>query len=192
MRVRGKYIDDRKRFLVFEILRCSAPFPASSVRADRPQKRRNDAAPMRRLTKAVATENETISIDESSDPTPDLLPEEADIVATPVFAATMAGRASDGEREDATAFVTQSGDGTTFSVGEEQMGGNEPIELVPAEDDDELFVLSGKSAIVSTADRDAIVGVLLASAPAQSIGLQSTQTMVKSSRSIWKAFAQSR
>ena len=146
LQVRGRYLDGGARFLVYEIKRCTAPFPASTVRADRPQKKHGSPASTRPLMKTVAV-GEIIMVDESSDPTSDILPEEIDVVATPIFAAAAAP--SVGEEADATRAVVPGGGASALSLGEERGNVNAPIELVPGnEEDDELFVLDGRSATI--------------------------------------------
>jgi hypothetical protein len=156
--VRGKYIDDRQRLLVYEILRCTAPFPAAVVRADRPRRELKASAPMSWATKGAASRVEAATVDDSKDPTNDVLPEEADIAATPISAARLAEPA-EGEVLGAASFA-KIDLGADFATGEQQPNGPALIDITPCESNDELFALDGKRASALTRDRQELIGVL--------------------------------
>lgn len=148
LRVRGRYVDGRSRFLVYEILKCTGPFPAGTVRSDRPGRAGAASGGKRAISRAERAADREAKMDEASDPTSRVLPEEVDLVAKPIFAARLADAMENAEESSASVVRTTVSD--TFSVGEEQQIGQLPMELVPAEDDDELFVLEGRRARVQT------------------------------------------
>lgn len=162
LQVRGKDLEDG-RFLVFEILRCTAPFPGRFLRCERPRSTSDQRSASRKhVAKAElpdSTTDETALVENQD---PGTMPLEAtiiDIKTKPVFVLT---GALDEEAADSQ-IVPYPREASRFAMGVGVDGGDcAPAELdtMVIEPADELFTLDGLRASVELLDGVIASGVL--------------------------------
>jgi len=157
---RGKYVDNGRRFLVWEILRCTAPFPARNVRRGRDnQNIEGGQAPARRLLRTEVKNTIEQVVLEAGNPRSDLVPAEIDIPGSPIF--SQVSLVSDPDASTAPSALLCDSECSSYATGESQSNGSAPVDIVrETADRDELFFLQGRLAAIILISGEILSGTL--------------------------------